>query len=191
MQDLKSRRISPTAPPGACTEPSRCCILEASGIDPDKDSSARSSLSPNRERDQGKKIDAFFLVGLGGPPPLHRLCGHSGYEYQSPHHATRSRPCPEVRPRSTSKASSREGPIPAGPRTPRADVWKSSSVHENMDAKLVVRDHHDGPCERRPTWSPSTRMRRTSSSRTSTRAALPFHPSRRRESLHRKGLKPK
>ena len=84
MQDLKGRRIA-TGAPGSGTEIIAIRILEAYGIDPDKDvTREKLSVAESVNALKDRKIDAFFWSGGVPTAAVTDLARHPGDEDQAP-----------------------------------------------------------------------------------------------------------
>ena len=138
MQDLKGKRIS-TGAPGSGTEIIALRILEAYGIDPEKDVrreklSVAESVNALRDR----KIEAFFWSGGVPTAAVTDLAATPGMKIKLLDHA-------DAIPALTKKYGPLyvKGPIPANSYTNQtkdvqvADVWNLLVVNEKMDEKLV------------------------------------------------------
>jgi hypothetical protein len=138
MQDLKGRRIA-TGAPGSGTEVIALRILEAYGIDPEKDvRREKLSVAESVNALKDRKIDAFFWSGGVPTAAVTDLAATPGVKVKLLDHA-------EAIPKLTQKYGPLyvEGVIPAGsyPGMQReakvADVWNLLVVNEKMDPKLV------------------------------------------------------
>jgi TRAP transporter TAXI family solute receptor len=138
IQDLKGRRIS-TGAPGSGTETIALRILEAYGIDPEKDvRREKLSVAESANALKDRKIDAFFWSGGVPTAAVTDLAATPGVKVKLLDHA-------EAIPKLTQKYGPLyvAGPIPAdaypGMRREAkvADVWNLLVVNEKMDPKLV------------------------------------------------------
>ena len=138
MQDLKGKRIS-TGAPGSGTETIALRILEAYGIDPDKDvKREKLSVAESVNAIKDKKIDAFFWSGGVPTAAVTDLAATPGTTIKLLDHA-------EAIPKLVQKYGSLyvKGRIPAKSYPGQvkdaqvADVWNVLVVHEKMDEKLV------------------------------------------------------
>ena len=138
MQDLKSKRIS-TGAPGSGTETIALRILEASGIDPDKDlKREKLSVAESVNAIKDKKIDAFFWSGGVPTAAVTDLAATPGTKIKLLDHA-------EAIPNLVKKYGPLyvKGVIPAKSYPGQdkdahvADVWNVLVVHEKMDEKLA------------------------------------------------------
>jgi TRAP transporter TAXI family solute receptor len=138
MRDLKGKRIS-TGAPGSGTETIALRILEASGIDPDKDvKREKLSVSESVNALKDKKIDAFFWSGGVPTAAVTDLAATPGTKIKLLDHA-------DAIPNLVKKYGPLyvKGVIPAKSYPGQdkdahvADVWNVLIVHEKMDEKLV------------------------------------------------------
>ena len=138
LRDLKGRRIA-TGAPGSGTEIIALRILEASGIDPEKDvKREKLSVAESVNALKDRKIDAFFWSGGVPTAAVTDLAATPGLKIKLLDHA-------EAVPNLVKKHGSLyvKGVIPAGsyPGQARdahvADVWNLLVVHEKMDEKLA------------------------------------------------------
>ncbi len=138
MQDLKGRRIS-TGAPGSGTEVIALRILEAYGLDPDKDvRREKLSVAESVNALKDRKIDAFFWSGGVPTAALTDLAATPGMTIRLLDHA-------DAIPALVKKYGSLyvKGVIPAhaypGQARPAqvADVWNLLIAHEKMDEKLA------------------------------------------------------
>jgi len=138
MQDLKSKRIS-TGTPGGRTETIALRILEATGIDPDKDlKREKLSVAESVNAIKDKKIDAFFWSGGVPTAAVTDLAATPGTKIKLLDHA-------EAIPNLVKKYGPLyvKGVIPAKSYPGQdkdaqvADVWNVLVVHEKMDEKLA------------------------------------------------------
>jgi TRAP transporter TAXI family solute receptor len=138
MQDLKGKRIA-TGAPGSGTEVIALRILEAYGIDPEKDvKREKLSVAESVNALKDRKIDAFFWSGGVPTAAVTDLAATPGVKIRLLDHAD-----------AVPKLAQRYGPlyvvgsIPANgyPGMQRevkvADVWNLLVVNEKMDPKLV------------------------------------------------------
>ena len=138
MQDLKGKRIS-TGAPGSGTETIALRILEAYGIDPDKDvKREKLSVAESVNAIKDKKIDAFFWSGGVPTAAVTDLAATPGNTIRLIDHS-------EAIPKLVQKYGALyvKGVIPAKSYPGQvkdaqvADVWNVLVVHEKMDEKLV------------------------------------------------------
>jgi hypothetical protein len=138
MRDLKGKRIS-TGAPGSGTETIALRILEASGIDPEKDvKREKLSVAESVNALKDKKIEAFFWSGGVPTAAVTDLAATPGTKIKLLDHA-------DAIPNLVKKYGPLyvKGVIPAksypGQATDAhvADVWNVLIVHEKMDEKLV------------------------------------------------------
>jgi TRAP transporter TAXI family solute receptor len=138
IQDLKGRRIS-TGAPGSGTETIALRILEAYGIDPDKDvKREKLSVAESVNALKDRKIDAFFWSGGVPTAAVTDLAATPGVKIKLLDHAD-----------AIPKLTQKYGPLyVAGTIAPSAypgmqreakvaDVWNLLVVNEKMDPKLV------------------------------------------------------
>jgi uncharacterized protein len=138
MQDLKGKRIS-TGAPGSGTETIALRILEAYGMDPEKDlKREKLSVAESVNALKDKKIDAFFWSGGVPTAAVTDLAATPGTKIKLLDHA-------EAIPNLVKKYGSLyvKGVIPAKSYPGQAidaqvaDVWNVLVVHEKMDERLV------------------------------------------------------
>jgi len=140
IQDLKGRRIS-TGAPGSGTEVIALRILEAYGIDPNKDvKREKLSVAESASALKDRKIDAFFWSGGVPTAAVTDLAATPGVKVKLLDHAG-------AVPAMVKKNGSLyvKGVIPAKSYPGQvkdvevADVWNLLVVNEKMDEKLVYR----------------------------------------------------
>ncbi len=138
IQDLKGRRIS-TGAPGSGTEIIAMRILEAYGIDPDKDvKREKLSVAESASALKDRKIDAFFWSGGVPTAAVTDLAATPGMKIKLLDHA-------DAVPAMVKKWGPLyvKGVIPAHSYPGQekdcqvADVWNLLVVNEKMDANLV------------------------------------------------------
>jgi TRAP transporter TAXI family solute receptor len=136
--DLKGKRIS-TGAPGSGTEVIALRILEASGIDPEKDvKREKLSVAESVNALKDKKIEAFFWSGGVPTAAVTDLAATPGTQIKLLDHA-------DAIPSLVKKYGPLyvKGVIPAKSYPGQAkdahvaDVWNVLIVHEKMDEKLV------------------------------------------------------
>jgi TRAP transporter TAXI family solute receptor len=138
MADLKGKRIS-TGSPGSGTEVMALRILEAYGINPDKDVvRERLGVSDAANALKDRKIDAFMHAAGVPLPAVTDVAASPGVQLKLVDHAA-----------GLNAMTKKYGPIyaagkiPAGAYSGQAkdnltiNVWGVLFVHESMDAKLV------------------------------------------------------
>jgi TRAP transporter TAXI family solute receptor len=138
MQDLKGKRIA-TGAPGSGTEVIALRILEAYGIDPDKDvTREKLSVAESANAIKDRKIDAFFWSGGVPTAAVTDLAATPGIKIKLLDHA-------DAIPNLTKKYGSLyvKGTIPASSYRGQekdvsvADVWNLLIVSDKMDEKLA------------------------------------------------------
>jgi TRAP transporter TAXI family solute receptor len=138
MQDLKGKRIA-TGAPGSGTEVIALRILEAYGIDPDKDvKREKLSVAESVNAIKDRKIDAFFWSGGVPTAAVTDLAATPGFKIKLLDHA-------DAIPNLTKKYGTLyvKGTIPAKSYPGQekdclvADVWNLLIVNEKMDEKLA------------------------------------------------------
>ncbi len=138
IQDLKGRRIG-TGAPGSGTETIALRILEAYGIDPDKDvKREKLSVAESVNALKDRKIDAFFWSGGVPTAAVTDLAATPGMKIKLLDHT-------DAIPAMVRKYGPLyvKGTIPAGAYPGQtkdaqvADVWNLLVVNEKMDEKLA------------------------------------------------------
>ena len=138
MEDLKGKRIS-TGAPGSGTEVIALRILEAYGINPDKDvKREKLSVAESVNAIKDRKIDAFFWSGGVPTAAVTDLAATPGFKIKLLDHA-------DAIPKMVQKYGPLyvKGTIPANAYPGQdkevqvADVWNLLVVNEKMDEKLV------------------------------------------------------
>jgi TRAP transporter TAXI family solute receptor len=138
MQDLKGKRIA-TGAPGSGTEVIALRILEAYGIDPEKDvKREKLSVAESVNALKDRKIDAFFWSGGVPTAAVTDLAATPGFKIKLLDHA-------DAIPNLTKKYGTLyvKGTIPAKSYPGQdkdvlvADVWNLLIVNEKMDKKLA------------------------------------------------------
>jgi TRAP transporter TAXI family solute receptor len=138
MQDLKGKRLS-TGAPGSGTETIALRILEAYGMDPEKDvKREKLSVAESVNALKDKKIDAFFWSGGVPTAAVTDLGATPGMKIKLLDHI-------DAIPNLVKKYGTLyvKGVIPAKSYPGQdkdvqvADVWNVLLVHEKMDEKLV------------------------------------------------------
>ncbi|HEX9288032.1 MAG TPA: TAXI family TRAP transporter solute-binding subunit [Anaeromyxobacteraceae bacterium] len=138
IQDLKGRRIA-TGAPGSGTELIALRILEAYGMNPDKDvRREKLSVAESVNAIKDRKIDAFFWSGGVPTAAVTDLAATPGVKMKLLDHA-------DALPALVKKYGPLyvKGSIPAksypgqAKEVQVADVWNLLIVHERMDEKLV------------------------------------------------------
>jgi TRAP transporter TAXI family solute receptor len=192
MQDLKGKRIA-TGAPGSGTEVIAIRILEAYGIDPEKDVrreklSVAESVNALRDR----KIDAFFWSGGVPTAAVTDLAATPGMKIKLLDHA-------DAIPNLTKKFGSLyvKGTIPAKSYPGQekdvqvADVWNLLIVNEKMDEKLaydVTKAVFESKAELASVHSEANNIELKQQYQVG--SPVPFHPGAARY-FSEKGLKPK
>ena len=138
MQDLKGKRLS-TGAPGSGTEVIALRLLEAYGIDPEKDvKRERLSVAESANALKDRKIDAFFWSGGVPTAAITDLAATPGMSVKLLDHGDAVQKLAGKYGKLYAK-----GVIPAGSYSGQkkdvavADVWNVLAVHEQMDEKLV------------------------------------------------------
>ena len=192
MQDLKGRRIA-TGAPGSGTEVIALRILEACGIDPNKDvTREKLSVAESVNALKDRKIDAFFWSGGVPTAAVTDLAATPGMKIKLLDHA-------EAIPAMEKKYGPLyvKGAIPAGSYPGQAkgaevaDVWNLLVVNEKMDEKLV-HDIAKAIFERRADLVAVHAEAKNIelSKQYEVGSPVPFHPGAERY-FSEKGLKPK
>ncbi|HET6921579.1 MAG TPA: TAXI family TRAP transporter solute-binding subunit [Anaeromyxobacteraceae bacterium] len=192
MRDLKGKRIA-TGAPGSGTEVIALRILEAYGIDPEKDvKREKLSVAESGNALKDRKIDAFFWSGGVPTAAVTDLAATPGIKIRLLDHA-------DAIPAMVKKHGSLyvKGSIPAGsyPGQQReaqvADVWNLLVVNEKMDEKLVhdvVQTLFERKADLVAVHSEAANL--NLSTQLDGGSAIPFHPGALRY-FSEKGLKPR
>jgi uncharacterized protein len=192
MQDLKGRRIS-TGAPGSGTETIALRILEAYGMNPDKDvRREKLSVAESVNALKDRKIDAFFWSGGVPTAAVTDLAATPGVKIKLLDHA-------EAIPAMVQKYGPLyvKGTIPArsypglATEVQEADVWNVLAVHEKMDEKLVydvVKTLFEKKAELAAVHSEAANLNLTV--QYDGGSPLPFHPGAMKY-FAEKGLKPR
>jgi TRAP transporter TAXI family solute receptor len=138
FSDLKGKRVS-TGAPASGTEVMALRLIEAHGLDPNKDMTReRLSVAESVNALKDRKIDAFFWVGGVPTPAITDLSATPGIKVKLVDHGE-----------GAENMRKKYGPIyvqnrilanayPGEPReTTNVDVWNLLVVPENSDEKLV------------------------------------------------------
>ncbi|HEY6006605.1 MAG TPA: TAXI family TRAP transporter solute-binding subunit [Anaeromyxobacter sp.] len=192
MQDLKGRRIA-TGAPGSGTEIIALRILEAYGINPDKDvKREKLSVAESVNAIKDRKIDAFFWSGGVPTAALTDLAATPGFKIRLLDHA-------DAIPNLVKKYGTLyvKGTIPAKSYPGQekdvsvADVWNLLIVHEKMDEKLV-HDIVKATFEHKPDLAAvhSEAQNLDLAKQYEVGSPIPFHPGATRY-FAEKGLKPR
>ncbi len=127
MQDLKGRRIA-TGAPGSGTETIALRILEAYGLNPDKDvTREKLSVAESVNALKDRKIDAFFWSGGVPTAAVTDLAATPGMKIKLLDHADVIPKLVQKWGRSTSRAPSRPSPTPGRTPTCRSRTCGTSS----------------------------------------------------------------
>jgi TRAP transporter TAXI family solute receptor len=192
IQDLKGRRIG-TGAPGSGTEIIALRILEAYGIDPDKDvTREKLSVAESVNALKDRKIDAFFWSGGVPTAAVTDLAATPGMKIKLLDHA-------DAIPAMVKKYGPLyvKGSIPAGAYPGQAkgaqvaDVWNLLVVNEKMDEKLAY-DIVKAIFEKREDLAAVHAEAKNIelSNQYAVGSPVPFHPGAERY-FKEKGLKPK
>jgi len=175
MADLKGKRVS-TGSPGSATEVMAFRVIEAAGLDRDKDiKRERLGVAESVNAVKDRKIDAFFWVGglptaavtdLGATPGVKiKLVDHS--EVVEKMNAKYGKLyVTDVIPAKTYPGQETDNKI--------ATVWNILVSNANMPAEPPM-PSSNWSSTKRPSSLPFTRKRKTSISNISSRRAHPFH----------------
>ena len=191
MQDLKGHRIA-TGAPGSGTEIIALRILEAYGLDPDKDvKREKLSVAESVNAIKDRKIDAFFWSGGVPTAAVTDLAATPGMRVKLLDHAD-----------AIPKLVQRWGPlyvkgiIPAKAYPGQekdaavADVWNLLVVSDKMDEKLayqITRAVFENQAELAGVHAEAKNLRLEA--QTAVGSPVPFHPGAARY-FAEKGLKP-
>jgi TRAP transporter TAXI family solute receptor len=192
MQDLKGKRIG-TGAPGSGTELIALRILEAYGIDPEKDvTREKLSVAESVNAIKDRKIDAFFWSGGVPTAAVTDLAATPGVKIKLLDHA-------DAIPAMVKKYGSLyvKGTIPAKAYPGQtkeaqvADVWNLLVVNEKMDEKLA-HDLAKALFERKPDLAAvhSEAKNIELANQYKVGSPVPFHPGAEKY-FAEKGLKPK
>ncbi len=192
MQDLKGRRIA-TGAPGSGTETIALRILEAYGIDPEKDvKREKLSVAESVNALKDRKIDAFFWSGGVPTAAVTDLAATPGMKIKLLDHA-------DAVPNLVKKYGPLyvKGTIPAKAYPGQekdaavADVWNLLVVNAKMDEKLVhdiVKATFEHKADLAAVHSEANNL--DLSKQLEIGSPVPFHPGATRY-FAEKGLKPK
>jgi uncharacterized protein len=192
MQDLKGRRIA-TGAPGSGTEIIALRILEAYGIDPEKDvTREKLSVAESVNALKDRKIDAFFWSGGVPTAAVTDLAATPGMKIKLLDHA-------DAIPAMVKKYGGLyvKGTIPAGAYPGQAkaaevaDVWNLLVVNEKMDEKLahdIAKTVFEKKADLAAVHSEAKNL--DLSKQYEVGSPVPFHPGAARY-FSEKGLKPK
>jgi len=192
MQDLKGRRIA-TGAPGSGTEVIALRILEAYGLNPDKDvKREKLSVAESVNAIKDRKIDAFFWSGGVPTSAVTDLAATPGMKIKLLDHA-------DALPNLVKKYGPLyvKGTIPAksypgqDKDSESADVWNLLVVNEKMDEKLaydLVKAVFDHKAELVAVHSEASNI--DLANQLEVGSPVPFHPGALRY-FAEKGLKPK
>jgi TRAP transporter TAXI family solute receptor len=192
IRDLKGKRIS-TGAPGSGTETIALRILEASGVDSEKDvKREKLSVAESVNAIKDKKIDAFFWSGGVPTAAVTDLAATPGTQIKLLDHT-------DAIPNLVKKYGPLyvKGVIPAKSYPGQtkdahvADVWNVLIVHEKMDEKLVydiVKTVFGKKDDLAAVHSEAANL--TISNQYDGGSPIPFHPGAIRY-FAEKGLKPK
>jgi TRAP transporter TAXI family solute receptor len=192
MKDLKGKRIA-TGAPGSGTEVIALRILEAYGIDPEKDvKREKLSVAESVNALKDRKIEAFFWSGGVPTAAVTDLAATPGLKIKLLDHA-------DAIPNLTKKYGALyvKGTIPAKSYPGQdkdvqvADVWNLLVVNEKMDEKLahdVTKAIFEGKAELAAVHSEANNI--DLSKQYAVGSPVPFHPGAARY-FSEKGLKPK
>jgi TRAP transporter TAXI family solute receptor len=192
MQDLKGKRIA-TGAPGSGTEVIALRILEAYGINPDKDvKREKLSVAESVNAMKDRKIDAFFWSGGVPTSSVTDLAATPGFKIKLLDHA-------DAIPNLSKKYGVLyvKGTIPAKSYPGQekdcqvADVWNLLIVNEKMDEKLAY-DLTKTVFEKKPDLAAvhSEANNIDLAKQLEGGSPIPFHPGALRY-FSEKGLKPK
>jgi TRAP transporter TAXI family solute receptor len=192
MQDLKGKRIA-TGAPGSGTEVIAIRILEAYGLDPEKDvRREKLSVAESVNALKDRKIDAFFWSGGVPTAAVTDLAATPGFKIKLLDHA-------DAIPNLTKKYGALyvKGTIPAKSYPGQekdvqvADVWNLLIVNEKMDEKLahdITKAVFEGKAELAAVHSEANNI--DLGQQYSVGSPVPFHPGAARY-FSEKGLKPR
>ncbi|HET8542361.1 MAG TPA: TAXI family TRAP transporter solute-binding subunit [Anaeromyxobacter sp.] len=192
IEDLKGRRIG-TGAPGSGTEIIALRILEAYGIDPEKDvTREKLSVAESVNALKDRKIDAFFWSGGVPTAAVTDLAATPGMKIKLIDHA-------DAIPAMVKKYGPLyvKGTIPAGSYPGQtkgavvADVWNLLVVNEKMDEKLA-HDIAKAVFEKKPDLAAVHAEAKNIelAKQYEVGSPVPFHPGAERY-FSEKGLKPK
>jgi TRAP transporter TAXI family solute receptor len=192
MQDLKGKRIA-TGAPGSGTEVIALRILEAYGIDPEKDvKREKLSVAESVNALKDRKIEAFFWSGGVPTAAVTDLAATPGFKIKLLDHA-------DVLSKLTQKYGSLyvKGTIPAKSYPGQdkdaqgIDVWNLLIVPEEMDEKLahdLTKAVFESKAELASVHSEANNIELKNQYEVG--SPVPFHPGAERY-FSEKGLKPK
>ena len=167
VEDIKGKRVS-TGSPGSATEVYALRVIEAAGLDPDKDvKRERLGVAESVNAIKDKKVDAFFWVGGLPTAAVTDLAS-------TPNTKIKMIDISQL----TSKMNTKYGPLYAEATIPAATykgMEQGQQEQHGLEHHGREREHHrtslptisPRPCWRRwTTWPWCTRKRSTSRSRT-------------------------
>ena len=157
MSDLKGKRVS-TGSPGSATEVMAFRVIEAAGLDKDKDMKReRLGVAESTNAIKDGKIDAYFWVGGLPTAAVTDLGATPGREDQADRSRRSGRQDErQVRRHLYAPASSRPRPIRARTRTTRSP-WCRTSWSPTPGCRTRSPTTSSRPSSRRrPIWSPCT-----------------------------------
>jgi TRAP transporter TAXI family solute receptor len=140
MKDLKGKRVS-TGSPGSATEVMGFRLLEAAGIDKDKDiKRERLGVAESTNALKDRKIDAYLWVGGLPTAAVTDLAATPGVKIRMVDHAEHVDAMNAKWGDLYSKGAIPAGTYPGQDKdNPNADVWNILVVHEGMPEDVAYR----------------------------------------------------
>lgn len=140
MKDLKGKRVS-TGSPGSATEVMGFRLLEAAGIDKDKDiKRERLGVAESTNALKDRKIDAYLWVGGLPTAAVTDLAATPGVKIRMVDHAEHVDAMNAKWGNLYSKGAIPAGTYPGQDKdNPNADVWNILVVHEGMPEDVAYR----------------------------------------------------
>ena len=179
MADLKGKRVS-TGSPGSATEVMAFRVIEAAGLDKDKDMKReRLGVAESVNAIKDSKIDAFFWVGGLPTAAVTDLANTPGTKIKMIDHADAVAAMNKKYGHALRRGHDPEGDLPGHGRRQQAGDGVEHPGHAREHGRPDRLQHRqDDLRQARPTWSPCTRKRENFKLENQKAAAspIPFHP---------------
>ena len=178
MEDLKGKRIS-TGAPGSATEVMAFRVIEAAGLDKDKDlTRERLGVAESVNAIKDKKIDAFFWVGGIPTAAVTDLAATPGVKMKMIDHAEVVDAMNKKYGPLYSKATIAQTAYPGMDKPAQiADVWNVLVVRADMDEKLayaIVKTMFDKQADLIAVHKEAASVKLDT--QTNANTPIPFHP---------------